>query len=72
LGSAYFLGANVNQLLEMYEDESRNLEPWQDSPSEISRDDWRDYLGKREYETYLLHVQSTVADAMAAGTNGPG
>ncbi|TIA13304.1 hypothetical protein D6C80_06324 [Aureobasidium pullulans] len=50
LGSAYFLGANVDQLLDLYEKESKNLEPWQDSPSEISRHDWRDYLGKREYQ----------------------
>jgi len=26
------------------------MEPWHDSPSEISKDDWRDFLGKKEYQ----------------------
>jgi hypothetical protein len=38
--------------MDIYEKESKDLEPWQDSPSEISRHDWRDYLGKREYESF--------------------
>lgn len=33
----------------MYEDESKAMEPWVDSPGEISLDDWRDFLGRREY-----------------------
>lgn len=33
----------------MYETESKLLDPWADSPAEISTDDWRDYLGCREY-----------------------
>jgi hypothetical protein len=37
-------------MMDIYEKESKNLEPWEDSPTEISREDWRDYLGKREYQ----------------------
>jgi hypothetical protein len=34
----------------VYEAESKTLEPWVDSPGEISTYDWRDYLGRREYQ----------------------
>jgi hypothetical protein len=37
-------------MMDIYEKESKNLEPWEDSPTEISREDWRDYLGRREYQ----------------------
>ncbi|KAK3675580.1 hypothetical protein LTR78_004664 [Recurvomyces mirabilis] len=50
LGSAYILGADSDQINHIYEAESRHLEPWHDSPGEISEHDWRDYLGKREYQ----------------------
>jgi len=45
LGSAYILEATSEHLDQIYEKESDELEPWQDSPGEISKDDWRDYLG---------------------------
>lgn len=48
LGSAYILGADSNQLNHIYDAESKNLEPWKDSPGEIALHDWRDFLGKRE------------------------
>jgi hypothetical protein len=48
LGSAYILGADHEELTHIYEEESKNLEPWRDSPGEIAKHDWRDYLGKRE------------------------
>jgi hypothetical protein len=35
--------------MDIYEKESKDLEPWVDSPTEISREDWREYLGRREY-----------------------
>lgn len=38
----------------MYESESKVVEPWVDSPGEVSREDWRDYLGRREYVLGLL------------------
>jgi hypothetical protein len=50
LGSAYILGADSDELNHIYEAESRHLEPWRDSPGEIARHDWRDFLGKREYQ----------------------
>jgi hypothetical protein len=37
-------------MMDIYEKESKSLEPWEDSPTEISREDWRDYLGRREYQ----------------------
>ncbi|KAL1961795.1 hypothetical protein VTN77DRAFT_1045 [Rasamsonia byssochlamydoides] len=50
LSSAYLLGADANDLNRIYEVKSKLLEPWTDAPGEISRWDWRDYLGKREYQ----------------------
>lgn len=32
----------------IYEKEAEELEAWKDSPGEISKDDWRDFLGKKE------------------------
>lgn len=48
LGSAYILGASSEHLSEIYEEEAKGLEPWKDSPGEISTFDWRDYLGDRQ------------------------
>lgn len=48
LSSAFLQGADADDLNRVYEAESKLLEPWTDSPSEISTDDWRDYLGCRE------------------------
>ncbi|KAI0161709.1 hypothetical protein GGR52DRAFT_582296 [Hypoxylon sp. FL1284] len=50
LGSAYLLGANVQQLHKIYDVETRELEPWKPSPAEIVEDDWRDFLGDPEYQ----------------------
>ncbi|KAK3713519.1 hypothetical protein LTR37_008477 [Vermiconidia calcicola] len=50
LGSAYILGAESEELNELYEAEGKHLEPWSDSPGEISKHDWREYLGKRDYQ----------------------
>jgi hypothetical protein len=50
LGSAYLLGANVDQLQTIYDAESKELEEWKDSPGEISDGDWREYLGDRRYQ----------------------
>lgn len=49
LGSSYILGADADELNHISEAESKHLEPWTDSPGEIARHDWRDFLGKREY-----------------------
>lgn len=50
LGSAYLLKADAAHLEKIYEKESEGLERWHDSPSEVSKHDWREYLGKREYQ----------------------
>jgi hypothetical protein len=52
--SAYLLGASSDALNHIYEAESKSLDPWKDSPGEISLYDWRDYLGKREYERAFI------------------
>ncbi|CAI6331567.1 unnamed protein product [Periconia digitata] len=49
LGSAYILGGTSEHLNAIYEKEDGELEPWKDSPGEISQDDWREFLGRREY-----------------------
>lgn len=42
----------TDHLDEIYDDASTNegLEPWKDSPSEIALHDYRDFLGRREYQ----------------------
>jgi len=50
LCSAYLLGANEKQLHSVYDAEAKFLEPWKESPSEITEDDWRDYLGDGRYQ----------------------
>lgn len=51
LGSAYILGADADSLSEIYDSEARSgLVAWEDSPGEIALYDWRDFLGRREYE----------------------
>lgn len=50
LCSAYLLGATEPQLHTIYDAESKELEPWRDSPSEIIEDDWRDFLGDKRYQ----------------------
>lgn len=49
LASSYILGAESQELNHIYDVESESLEPWSDSPGEIAKHDWRDYLGKKEY-----------------------
>lgn len=44
------MGATSDRLNEIYAEEAKQLEPWKDSPAEITRDDWRDFLGKRQYQ----------------------
>ena len=50
LGSAYLLGASPDQLQDIYDDESKQLEPWPASPAEITDSDWREYLGDKKYQ----------------------
>lgn len=50
LGSAYLLGANADQLQKIYDEESKELEAWKDSPAEVTDQDWRDFLGDKKYQ----------------------
>ncbi|EOA86437.1 uncharacterized protein SETTUDRAFT_169199 [Exserohilum turcica Et28A] len=54
LGSAYLLGGTAEHLNDIYEKEAEQLEPWHDAPGEITKDDWRDFLGKREYQRAFI------------------
>ncbi|WEW58586.1 hypothetical protein PRK78_004054 [Emydomyces testavorans] len=54
LSTAYLFGGDSEHLNKLYESESKELEQWVDSPGEIGDDDWRDYLGKREYQRAYL------------------
>ncbi len=51
LGSAYIFGCDADHLNRIYDsEEADGLVPWEDSPGEIARHDWRDFLGRSEYE----------------------
>lgn len=50
LGSAYLLGASTEQLQKIYDEESKELEDWEESPAEITDTDWRDFLGDKRYQ----------------------
>ncbi|KAF2805946.1 uncharacterized protein BDZ99DRAFT_395001 [Mytilinidion resinicola] len=50
LGSAYVLGGTKEHLNEVYDKEAGQLEPWVDSPGEVSGEDWREFLGARVYQ----------------------
>ena len=62
LSSAYLLGANVDQLQHIYDEEAKELEPWHDAPGEINDHDWRDFLGKKEYQrAYVDFLEDELA-----------
>src|ERR1700759_2599414 len=54
LGSAYILGATSEHLNKIYDKEDKKLEPWHDAPGEISKEDWRDFLGRRNYQRAFI------------------
>jgi len=39
---------------QLYDEEANELDPWTDSPNEVTEDDWRDYLGEREFQRAYL------------------
>ncbi|KAL8329565.1 hypothetical protein RB597_005026 [Gaeumannomyces tritici] len=62
LCSAYLLGADVAQLHNIYDVEAKELEPWQDSPAEITKGDWRDFLGDKHYQrAYIDFFEDNLA-----------
>ncbi|KAL3482521.1 hypothetical protein BJX99DRAFT_4364 [Aspergillus californicus] len=56
LCSAYLLGGDADHLTKLYETGSEDLDPWVDSPGEVSTYDWRDYLAKREYQRAFVDL----------------
>ncbi|KAJ5692207.1 hypothetical protein N7462_001630 [Penicillium macrosclerotiorum] len=50
LSAAYLQGADEGDLARVYESESKLLDEWVDSPAEVTNYDWRDHLGRREYQ----------------------
>ncbi len=50
LGSAYLLGADAEHLNKIYDEESKELEEWEDSPAEVTETDWREFLGDKRYQ----------------------
>lgn len=51
LGSTYILGGSADHLTEIYEHAAKEgHEHWEDSTGEIAFHDYRDFLGKREYQ----------------------
>jgi hypothetical protein len=43
------MGVPSEHLQALYDEDSIELDAWEDSPQEITRDDWRDYLGDKSY-----------------------
>ena len=59
LSSAYIMGARSDRLNKIYEEESKELDRWADSPCEVSKHDWRVYLGDpRLVNTLLISSES--------------
>ncbi|KAI9769626.1 MAG: hypothetical protein M1840_003863 [Geoglossum simile] len=54
LGSAYLLGADSEHLNDIYDEKTGELDSWEDSPSEVSQHDWRDFLGDRKYQRAFI------------------
>lgn len=50
LSTAYILGGNENHLNTIYNEQIKDLEPWRPSPAEVIDEDWRDFLGDRNYQ----------------------
>lgn len=50
LCSAYLIGADSAHLYKIYERESKELEPWRESPEEVTEDDWRTFWGDKHFQ----------------------
>lgn len=69
LCSAYLLGATVEQLNDIYNAEAKELEPWKDAPGEVSEADWRDFLGKKEYQRAFVDFFEDIQSSYDYGYN---
>lgn len=59
-------GADADDLTRVYETESKLLDAWDDSPAEVTTDDWRDHLGCREYVAWLHAAVSLLCRSSSA------
>lgn len=64
LASAYFLGATPETLYELYEQNTEPLARWEeDSPAEVTDDDWFELLGDKRYERgFQDYFQEKITD----------
>lgn len=67
LCSAYLLGADVQHLHRIYDEEAKQLEPWTPSPAEVTEDDWRDFLGDRRYQRAYVDFFEDATSSHAIG-----
>ncbi|KAJ5902728.1 hypothetical protein N7495_003256 [Penicillium taxi] len=49
ISAAFLQGASADDLTRIFDNESQILSEWEDPPAEVA-DDWRDFLGRREYQ----------------------
>jgi hypothetical protein len=49
IGAAYLFGAAPQRLFDIYDGECKTLEPWTDSPHEVTKVDWNRWLGDKRY-----------------------
>jgi hypothetical protein len=54
LGSVFLLGGDEYKLQTIYDEDHKELEPWQDAPQEVTVEDWRDFLGNKGYQRAYL------------------
>lgn len=64
LGSAYFLGATPEMLYDIYEESTEPLAHWEeDSPAEVTDNDWFEFLGDKRYERgFQDYFQDKITD----------
>jgi hypothetical protein len=67
LCSAYLLGADADHLHRIYDEESKQLEPWKPSPAEVTDHDWRDFLGDKRYQRAYVDFFEDCTSAHAVG-----
>lgn len=64
--SDYFLGASPLQLTAVFEATTKILNPWPESQTTITDENWDKYLGNVEYEVeYINYFKDKIEEAKA-------
>lgn len=65
--SAYYLGADPVTLYRLYEYSSEDHDKWEeDSPAEITDDDWFEFVGNKQYERgFQDYFQEKITDSLS-------